>query len=278
MYLVIGATAHFGRQAVDALLAAGLPVRALTRRPETAGMPAGVEVVAGDLASEAALAEPLSGVEAIFLVLPYQMDVTPLLAAARTAGVRRIVFLSSGAVVDGAERQPDVIAAYHHEVERAIVASGIESTFLRLFFPAINSLSFAMQLAGGDVIRAAYGRAAAAPIHENDVADVVAAVLPGGHAGRVYELTGPESLTQVEQVEILGRALNRPLVFEELDDAPVRAQMAQFMDAEFINALFDLMAATVGKPAPVNELVAELTGHAPRGYAEWVGDHLADFS
>ncbi|MFC8384887.1 NAD(P)H-binding protein [Nocardia sp. NPDC057272] len=278
MYLVVGATAHFGRQAVDALLAADLPVRALTRRPETAGLPAGAQVTAGDLTSEDALAEAVSGVEAIFLVLPYGMEVAPLLAAARRAAVKRIVFLSSGAVVDGAEVQPDVIARYHHEVEAAVEASGIEWTFLRLLFPAINSLTFAMQLAAGDVIRAAYGQAAASVIHENDVADVAAEVLLGGHAGKVYELTGPQSLTQVEQVEVLGAALGRPLTFEELDDVPVRAQMAQFMDPAFINALFDLMAVTVGKPAEVNTVVEELTGHAPRGYAEWVGDHLADFS
>ncbi|WP_067716416.1 NAD(P)H-binding protein [Nocardia yamanashiensis] len=278
MYLVIGATAHFGRQAVDALLAAGQPVRALTRRPEAAEFPAGVQVTAGDLTSEDALAEAVSDVEAIFLVLPYGMEVAPLLAAAQRAGVQRIVFLSSGAVVDGATAQPDVIAQYHRDVEAAVEASGIEWTFLRLLFPAINSLTFAMQLAGGDVIRAAYGQAEASVIHEDDVAAVAAAVLPGGHAGKVYELTGPQSLTQVEQVEILGKALNRPLTFEELDDAPVRAQMAQFMDPAFINALFDLMAATVGKPAAVNTVVADLTGRAPRTYAAWVGDHLADFA
>lgn len=278
MFLVVGATAHFGRQTVDALLAAGLPVRALTRRPETAGLPADTEVAVGDLTSEASLAEAVSGVEAIFLVLPYQMDVRPLLAAAQRAGVRRIVFLSSGAVVENADPQPDVIAQYHRGVERAIEASGIEWTFLRLLFPAINSLSFAMQLGGGNVIRAAYADATASVIHENDVADVAAAVLPGGHAGRVYDLTGPQSLTQTEQVAILGEVLSRPLTFEELDDAPVRAQMAQFMDPAFIDALFDLMAATVGKPTLINTVVEELTGRTPRTYTQWVTDHIGDFS
>ncbi|QLY32363.1 NAD(P)H-binding protein [Nocardia huaxiensis] len=277
MYLVVGATAHFGRDTVDALHAAGLPVRGLTRQPESAGLPAGV-AVAGDLTSEESLVQALSGVEAIFLVLQYGMDVAPLLAAAQRTGVRRIVFLSSGAVVDGDEPQPDVIAEYHRAVERAVEASGIEWTFLRLLFPAINSLTFAMQLAGGDVIRAAYGAAAASVVHEKDVAAVAVAVLAGGHAGQIYNLTGPDSLTQVQQVEILGQVLGRPLTFEELDDAPVREQMAQFMDPAFINALFDLMAVTVGKPAEVNDVVERLTGRAPRGYAEWVADHLADFS
>ncbi|WSV82951.1 NmrA family NAD(P)-binding protein [Nocardia sp. NBC_01009] len=203
---------------------------------------------------------------------------TPLLAVASGAGVEHIVFLSSGAVVDGVDQQPDVIAQYHRDVERAIETSGISWTFLRLFFPAINSLSFAMQLTGGDVIRAPFANAASAPIHEKDVADVAAAVLAGGHGGLIYELTGPQSVTQAEQVDILGTALARPLSFEELDDAPVREQMAQFMDPAFINALFDLMAATVDKPAPVNANVEQLTGHTPRSYAQWVDDHISDFA
>ncbi|MEV4173185.1 NAD(P)H-binding protein [Nonomuraea sp. NPDC049709] len=279
MILVAGATAHFGRQAVESLVAAGHQVRALSRTPEAAGLPDGVEVVRGDLTQAATLAPALTGVTAVFLVLPYQMDPTAFLDAAREAGVGRIVFLSSGAVVEGADEQPDVIAAYHHGVERAIRANGAEWTFLRIFFPAINSLSFAMQLADGDVVRGPYAGAQSAPVHEGDVGEVAARVLTeDGHAGKVYELTGPESMTQAEQVSTLGRVLGRPLSFEELDPEPVRAQMGQFMDPAFINALFDLMAATVGKPAPVNSLVADLTGRPARGYAQWVADHVADFS
>jgi uncharacterized protein YbjT (DUF2867 family) len=135
MYLVIGATAHFGRQAVEELAAAGAPVRALTRTPERAGLPEEVDVVRGDLTKPETMPAALAGVEAAFLVLQYGMDIAPLLAAAGQAGVRRLVFLSSGAVVPAAERQPDVIAQYHRDVERAIEASKIEWTFLRLLSP-----------------------------------------------------------------------------------------------------------------------------------------------
>lgn len=48
MYLVIGATAHFGRQAVEELVAEGASVRALTRTPERAALPQGVDVVRAD--------------------------------------------------------------------------------------------------------------------------------------------------------------------------------------------------------------------------------------
>ncbi|MGR6915646.1 NAD(P)H-binding protein [[Actinomadura] parvosata] len=278
MILIVGATAHFGRQTVEALAAGGHPVRALSRTPEQAGLPEGVEVVRGDLTQEETLAPALSGVRALFLVLPYGLDAAPLLRAARQAGVGRIVFLSSGAVIDGATEQPDVIAAYHHGVEQAIKETGAEWTFLRLFFPAINSLSYAMQLRGSDVVRGAYAGATSAPVHERDVAAVAAEALTGdGHAGRVYELTGPESMTQADQVRVLGEALGRPLRFEELDAGPVREQLAQFMDRAFVNALFDLMEATVGKVATVNSLVEELTGRPARTYAQWAADHVADF-
>ncbi|MFI5484205.1 MULTISPECIES: NAD(P)H-binding protein [Micromonospora] len=279
MYLVIGATAHFGRQTVEELVATNAPVRALTRTPERAMLPDVVDVVHGDLTKPETLPAVLAGVEAAVLVLQYGMDVAPLLAAAKAAGVRRLVFLSSGAVVPQTERQPNVIAQYHRDVERAIESSGMEWTFLRLLFPAINSLTFGMQLEGGDVIRAPYTDAAFSAVHERDVAAVAARILTGGgHGGKGYDLTGPESLTQAQQVQILGRTLGRPLTIEDLDPAPVLEQMSQFMDREFLTALFGLMAKAVGKPAPVNDLVEQITGRPARTYAEWTEDHRADFA
>ena len=277
MYLVIGATAFFGRQAVEEL-ASSSKVRALTRTPSKTDLPASVEVIAGDLTVPATLPPAFAGVEAALLVLPYGMDVAPLLAAAQAAGVRRLVFLSSGAITGRADQQTDVIAQYHRDVEQAIEASGMEWTFLRILFPAINSLAFAMQLQGGDVIRAPYTRASVSAVHERDVAAVAARVLvDGGHAGRVYDLTGPSSLTAAEQVRTLGEALGRPLVVEDVDPAPVQAQLSRFMDGEFVAALFGLMAEAVGKPAPVNDVVEQITGRPARTYATWVADHRADF-
>lgn len=270
--LVVGATAHFGRQTVETLAAAGHQVRALSRNPERAGLPLRVELVRGDLTQPETLGPAVDGVDAMLLVLPYRMNPEALLRAATTAGVRRIAFVSSGAGGD------NVIATYHRGVEKAIAATGIEHTFLRIFFPAINSLAFATQLANGNVVRAPYPDAVTAPIHEADVAEVAALVLTeDGHAGKVYDLTGPQSLTQADQVFILAETLKRPLSFEPLDPAVVRTRMAQFMDPDFVNALFDLMAGTVGKEAAVNSLVEQITGRPARTYEQWTIDHIKDF-
>jgi uncharacterized protein YbjT (DUF2867 family) len=151
----------------------------------------------------------------MLLVLPYGTDAAPLPEQTRGAGVRHVVFLSSGAVVDGAaaKAQPDVIAAYHAQVEQQIRATGLAWTFLRLFFPAVNSLSWARQLGGGDVVRGPYAAATASVVHERDVAEAAAAVLSSSseHVGRIHELTGPQSLTQVEQLAQLGLVLGPDL-------------------------------------------------------------------
>ena len=66
--LVTGATGRVGRVVVDELLDEGVPVRALTRRPEAARLPAAIEVVSGDLTVPESLDAALQGVGAVFLV------------------------------------------------------------------------------------------------------------------------------------------------------------------------------------------------------------------
>src|SRR5258708_5616237 len=97
--LVTGATGRVGRRVVDELLRADVPVRALTRRPEQAALPAGAEVVVGDLTAPASLDAALEGVEAVFLVWTAAVDaaaaVIARLATYSSGQRRRVVYLSS---------------------------------------------------------------------------------------------------------------------------------------------------------------------------------------
>ena len=67
--LVTGATGRVGRAVVAQLLEAGVPVRALTRRPDAARLPAAVEVVAGDLTVPESLDAGLQGVGAVWFAV-----------------------------------------------------------------------------------------------------------------------------------------------------------------------------------------------------------------
>jgi uncharacterized protein YbjT (DUF2867 family) len=281
MILVVGATSPVGRPVVDELLHRGQRVRALSRRPEEARLPAGVEVVGGDLADAASLSSVVQGVDAAFVFAGPPEHVETFARAARDGGIRRIVLWSSGAVRDDVEEQPNAIAAGYARMERAVVDSGLEYTIVRVELAAANAILWAADIAGqvkeGDVVRGPYADAAGAPIHERDVAAVVAfALVEDGHGGRRYRLTGPESLTHAEQVEAIGKGIGRRLRYEELAPDEARAMMG--LPPVLVEPLFALWHRHVGTPAAVTDDVERVTGRPARRYAEWVADHAADFA
>ncbi|HEV3173466.1 MAG TPA: NAD(P)H-binding protein [Actinocrinis sp.] len=278
MFLVTGATGNVGRHVLTQLLTQGHKVRALSRRPDKAAWPIEVEVVAGDLTDRTALAAALSGVEAAFLLAAPGCG-PDFAAAAESAGVGRVVLMSSGAVGDAsAEVRASAIAAYHAEVEHALQASRLEWTFLRPGAFAANSLGWASQTKTGDVIRGAYAEATSAPIHEADIADAaVAALTRDGHGGQAYRLTGPDSLTNAELARILGQTLGRPIAYQELPPEQVRAAMTGHVPAPIVDSLLAIWAASVGRPAEVTSDVEKVTGHPARSFSAWVADHAQDF-
>jgi uncharacterized protein YbjT (DUF2867 family) len=275
MLLITAATAPVGRSIVEQLAAAGRPVRALTRDPAKADLPADAEVVAGDLADPASLAVAFKDVSAVFLLAAVPGFAPVFLQAAKDAGVRRIVFQSSGAVDDDAKEQPNDIAAFHHDIERQIRDSGLEWTFLRLEVASADALQWAFdvpgQLRAGDVVRGPYGQAAGSPIHPADFAAVAIATLTEEqHAGEIYHLTGPQSLTHVEQIKLIGEALGRPLRYEELDPEAARQAISPYAPAD---VLFETWKKHIGTPAPVTDTVERVTGKPPRSVAHWAADY-----
>jgi uncharacterized protein YbjT (DUF2867 family) len=273
--LVTAATAPVGRSIVEQLVAAGRPVRALTRDPEQAGLPSGAEVVAGDLSDPASLASAMDGVTAVFLLAVVPGFEGGFLAAAQDAGVRRIVFQSSGAIDDGADEQPDDIAAFHHGIEQAIRASGLEFTFLRLEVASADALQWAFdvpaQLAEGDVVRGPYADATGSPIHPADfAAAAIAALTEDEHAGRTYRLTGSRSLTNADQIRLIGEAHGRALRYEELAPAAAREAMGPYAPVDVLMATWERHRTT---PAPVTDAVERLTGRPPRSAEQWAADY-----
>src|SRR5437879_4939879 len=124
MILVTGATGNVGRHLVARLLEAGTEVRALTRDLEAAGLPAGAEVVAGDLGRPESLEAALRGVESVFLVWPFlTAEGAPAVLDVIGRHARRVVYLSSLGVDDQADRQADLINQFHADVERHIEKS-----------------------------------------------------------------------------------------------------------------------------------------------------------
>ncbi|WP_329016524.1 NAD(P)H-binding protein [Micromonospora rifamycinica] len=268
---VTGATGTVGRHVVDKLLAQRAEVRALTRRPETAGLPSGVEVVAGDLENPEALADHFEGIDRLYLVVAGETQ--KVVELAKRAGVTRIVLLSSAS----AAFEGDPTGGFHRAAEVVVENSGIGWTHVRPGMFAGNLSDWAEAIRAEGVVRAPYDAARQAPVHEVDVAEVAAAALLAADEGKIYTVTGPESLTKSEQVRALGEGIGREVRFEELTPDQWRAHVKDQMPEFVADWLLGLWAKTVDNPEQVLPTVDEVAGRPARTLREWAADHRDEF-
>ena len=280
--LVIGGTGSIGRTVVTGLAAAGAGVRAMVRDPDTAGLPPTVEVLRGDLTLPETLDESLHGADAVFLVWTAPPAAVGAALDRITKHAPRIVYISAPLKTPHPFFQaslPNPGSVLHENIERVIQQSEVEWTFLRPGMLASNALGWwAPQIRSGDVVRWPYLAAATAPIDERDVASVaVRALLENGHAGADYVLTGPQSLTQLEQISTIGRAIGRALSVEELSPEDARRQWAATWPAPVVDMLLRAWDAAVGRPAFVTNSVADVTGTPARTFFDWASDHVQAF-
>jgi uncharacterized protein YbjT (DUF2867 family) len=262
------------------LIAANVNVRAMARNPDSANLPAQVEIVRGDLTIPDTLDRLLDGVDAVFLVWTAPATAFAPALARIAKRVQRLVFLSSPhQTAHPFFQQPNPLATMHAEFERQIEASGLQWTFLRPGMFAANALLWwAPQIRAGDVVRWPYAEAPTAPIHGRDIAAVAArALLEEGHGGKDYVLTGPQSLSQLEQVSVIGDVIGRSLRFEEISPEEARNELLTLGPLPAINMLLNAWAAAIGQPAYITSAVVDITGTPARTFRDWAIDHSAEF-
>jgi uncharacterized protein YbjT (DUF2867 family) len=276
MILVTGATGNAGGAVVRALVSAGEDVRALIRPGgDQSALPAGAEGVAGDLNRPETLSAALAGVRTVFLLSGYQ-DMPGVLAEIRRAGVERVVLLSSSAAPGG--DMSNAVARYHILSETAVRRSGLPWTFLQPNSLMSNALQWRSQLQAGDVVHAPFADVRVATIDPHDVAAVAAeALTSGGHEGRSYRLSGPESLLPADRVAVLAKVLGRDLRFEGQSDADARAEMSATMPGEYVDAFFSFFADGKLDESKVLPTVQEVTGRQPRTFEQWARAHAGAF-
>jgi uncharacterized protein YbjT (DUF2867 family) len=264
--LVTGATGSVGRLVVDELVAAGVPVRALTVDPARASLPAEAEVVVGSLARPSTLPVALKGVDAVYLA-PMARTVRRFCELAREAGIERVVALSGSSVGDDHEGSS---GNEYAAVEAAVREAGFAWTFLRPGVFMNNTLDWADMVRAGEV-RMAYGDATQTPIDLGDIAAVAARVLLSeGHVGATHVLSGPSAISLREQVATLGSVLGKEIRFHELTRAEQRAQWVGFgVPEDAVDWLLDGFEETLRHPQVPTGVVEELLGRPGTTYAEW---------
>ena len=272
--------ARAGHQLVDR----GAAVRAVTRRPGSAGLPDGVEVVFGDAGDPASLDAAFAGVEEAFLMSaqPTGSAEGPthdfaLVDAAKRAGVGRVVKLS---VLGGGGPGDDPLATWHRRAERAVMESGIDWTLLRPGRFMSNTLGWARMIRQGDIVSVAFASRPAASIDPADIAAVAAAALTGDGRTAVntaYELSGPQSLTPAQELHILAEALGRKL---RLVEPPIDATRSGLLRSGMPEAVVDAVLARTlddDRGTEVLPTVQDLLGRPATSFATWATRHVDSF-
>ncbi|MER6000743.1 NAD(P)H-binding protein [Nonomuraea angiospora] len=242
--LVLGARGKTGRRVVARLDRLGHPFRAASRSGGTRF----------DFADRDTWGPALDGAGAVYLVPMSEAvpaaTVEEFLAAVARAGVRRVVLLSARGV--GGTADP-----YQEPVELALRATGLEWTILRAAWFAQNfgeDLFLEPILSGELALPAGEGREAF--VDAEDIADVAtAALVQDGHAGQIYELSGPEPVSFRTAVEMISEATGRPVRYTALETSRFTAALT-----------------AQGVPAEAADLAAELLGRIRDGAGERVGD------
>jgi NAD(P)H dehydrogenase (quinone) len=265
---VSGASGHLGRAVVSELLqrADGHEVVAITRTPETVSGPARGRF--GDYNRPESLAEAYAGLDRLLIIPTVDpgkrgtQNVAAIDAAVR-ASVKHIVFMSAAGARQ--EEEPALGASYWRG-EQHLIATAPAWTILRMNFYAESFVQQAQASLGQGVLTGlAENRVAF--VARSDVAAAAAGILIGdGHAGAIYNATGPERLSGAERAALIAEITGRPLAFLVIREEQLRAGLTQAgLPAEVVNIVISIQASfAVGAFDIVTGDVERLGGRPPK--------------
>lgn len=222
MILITSANGNQGKRLIPRLLSSGHEVRACVRSEVSAGQlrALGVhQVLVGDLANPAFVAQAMKGVRSVYHVGPtlHQDERAMGLAmidAARTEGVGHFVFSSVLHAIASDLIQHEI----KRDIEEYLLSSGLEYTILQ---PANYMMPSRMKAVFEEgVFRLAWALdRRQSMVDLDDVAGVVARVLdePQRHGGATYELVGPGRFTAYDIGRVASQVTGRDIAVERFD-------------------------------------------------------------
>jgi uncharacterized protein YbjT (DUF2867 family) len=177
----------------------------------------------------------------------------------------------------GAADYPKSFPSWHRRVEDKLRASGLGYTILRPNGFMQNIVAFyAPSIRAQGSFYAAMGNAQISYIDVRDVASVAALALgsPAGHAGKIYELNGPEAVTCADIAERISRIANRQVTFV---DIPEDAQRKSMLDLG-MQALIELQQYYKnGQGGDVTDVLPALLGRPPVNLNQFLEEFKEQF-
>jgi uncharacterized protein YbjT (DUF2867 family) len=280
--LITGASGSVGREVVREMEKTGQAFCAMYRsKEEAAKAPAGVKTAIADFRDAASLLRVLQGVERVYLVCSPVQELVELegnvIDACQKTGVKKIVLNSALGAGDYDKSFP----SWHRKVEDRLRTSGIDFVILRpngFMQNTITYLSPSIRAQGA--FYDAMGNAKTSYIDVRDVAAVAAKTLTtDGHAGKTYELNGPEAITQDELAmriaEKSGRVVNHVNIPRE---AHQKAMLDLGMPEWQVKALIELQDYYVsGRAAALDGVVEKILGRPARTMDQFLTEYANEF-
>ena len=286
--LVTGSTGVIGSQVLSFLDPSKVEIRALTRSPESANLPAGVTAVKGDLSDVDGFRAALDGVSTLFLLGPNVVDestqVLLALNAARDAGVKGIVYLS----VYKADEFADLPHfASKASVERMIAAYDLPVTVLRPAYFMQNDVRQREALLTYGVYGMPIGNQGISMVDIRDIGEAAAKELMRREAAdrplprEAYDLVGPDVLTADGLATLWSEVLGRQIVYGGDDLTAFENNVKAVAPAWYVYDLKLMMRryqlqGAVADSADV-ERMGRLLGHAPRAYRDFAKEVAASW-
>jgi uncharacterized protein YbjT (DUF2867 family) len=276
--LVCGATGKVGGGVVKLLRGGPAVVRALVRRPATAGFPDDVEVATADYGDRGSLDAALAGADSVFIMAPIAHLVAhtrAIAAAAQRGGAPHLVLLSSLSV----EADDNEHAALHKDAEEVVMRSECAWTILRAGQFMSNTLRWADAVRSAREVRPYIRDQATAIIHPADISAVAAkALTEPGHNEKIYGLTGGERVKPSECAQILSGALGFHIRYVELTDAEAEQSYVElFEDTPEIRAKLRSLRESDVPWDKVRPDVQQVLGRSPLTYAQWARENADAF-
>ena len=264
--LVLGGTGKTGRRVVERLKARGVPTRAGSRSGEPPF----------DWEDEATWAPALQNVGSVYVTYYPDLAVPGSVEAVRSfaelaveSRVGRLVLLSG-------RGEPEAERAELALQEVVDASAGAEWTILRsTWFMQNFSEDYMLEHVFSGEIRLPAGDVPTPFLDADDIAEVaVAALTDDRHAGQLYELTGPRSLTFAEAAAEIAEATGREIRYVPVSLEEHAAEAAEHgVPAEVGELLTYLFSEVVdGRNANTTDGVQRALGREPKDFADYARD------
>src|ERR1700687_1867442 len=244
MILITGASGSVGKAVLQEAIRTQSKVRAMYRSKEEAAKgPSGCEPVLADYSDKQSLRKALVGVTSVYVVcspIPQLVELeSNMLDACKEAGVKHVVLNSALGAGDYAKSFP----SWHRKVEDKLKSTGMSYTILRPNGFLQNIVTYnASSIRAQGAFYVAMGDAKVSYLDVGDIAVVAVKALQGGaHAGKIYELNGPEAVSNQELAKRISAVIGRPVNYVDIPESAQREAMLGLGMPEWqVTALLEL--------------------------------------